>query len=56
MAGALVFAVLWHRFQGQGPLERLVAIPADHARQAVLAGRFLAPIDPAAEGQPRGAD
>jgi uncharacterized membrane protein YeiB len=56
VAGALVFAVLWHRFLGQGPLERLVAIPADHARQAVLAGRFLAPIDPAAEGQPLGAD
>jgi uncharacterized membrane protein YeiB len=56
VAGALVFAVLWHRFQGQGPLERLVAIPADHARQAVLAGRFPAPIAPAAGGQPRGSD
>ncbi|MGR6965122.1 DUF418 domain-containing protein [Geodermatophilus sp. URMC 61] len=35
--GALVFAVLWHRWRGQGPLERLVAIPADRARRAVLA-------------------
>lgn len=40
VVGALVFAVLWHRFLGQGPLERLVAIPADRARAAVLAGRF----------------
>ena len=35
--GALLFAVLWNRWMGQGPLERLVAIPADRARQAVLA-------------------
>jgi uncharacterized membrane protein YeiB len=40
VAGALVFAVLWHRWMGQGPLERLVAIPADRARAAVLAGRL----------------
>ena len=37
VAGALVFAVLWNRWMGQGPLERLVGIPADRARQAVLA-------------------
>jgi uncharacterized membrane protein YeiB len=37
VVGALVFAVLWNRWLGQGPLERLVAIPADRARQAVLA-------------------
>jgi uncharacterized membrane protein YeiB len=40
VGGALLFAVLWHRWRGQGPLERLVAIPADRARAAVLAGRF----------------
>jgi uncharacterized membrane protein YeiB len=34
--GAVVFAVLWNRWMGQGPLERLVAIPADRARRAVL--------------------
>jgi uncharacterized membrane protein YeiB len=40
VAAALTFAVLWNRSRGQGPLERLVAIPADRARAAVLAGRF----------------
>jgi uncharacterized membrane protein YeiB len=37
VAGALVFAVLWNRWMGQGPLERLVAIGADRARRAALA-------------------
>jgi uncharacterized membrane protein YeiB len=36
VAGALVFAVLWNRWMGQGPLERLVAIGANRARRAVL--------------------
>jgi uncharacterized membrane protein YeiB len=37
VVGAVVFAVLWNRWVGQGPLERLVAIPADRARRSVLA-------------------
>jgi uncharacterized membrane protein YeiB len=37
VAGALIFAVLWDRWMGQGPLERLVAIGANRARRAVLA-------------------
>jgi uncharacterized membrane protein YeiB len=45
VVGALVFAVLWSRWVGQGPLERLVAIPADRARRAVLA-RDQAPSGP----------
>jgi uncharacterized membrane protein YeiB len=36
VAGALIFAVLWNHWFGQGPLERLVAIGADRARRAVL--------------------
>ena len=34
---ALPFAVLWHKYLGQGPLERLVAAGANRARAAVLA-------------------
>ena len=37
LAVALPFAVLWHRWLGQGPLERLVAAGANRARAAVLA-------------------
>jgi uncharacterized membrane protein YeiB len=36
-AGALVFAVVWHNWLGQGPLERLVSTAAGRARAAVLA-------------------
>jgi uncharacterized membrane protein YeiB len=36
VAGALVFGVLWQRWMGQGPLERLVALAANRARSAVL--------------------
>ncbi|MBB3086730.1 heparan-alpha-glucosaminide N-acetyltransferase domain-containing protein [Geodermatophilus sabuli] len=50
VGAALVFAVLWHRWLGQGPLERLVAIPADRARAAVLAGRFPPRSAPSARG------
>jgi len=49
VTGALVFAVLWNRWVGQGPLERLVALPADRARRAVLAR------DPAWSGHRRDA-
>jgi uncharacterized membrane protein YeiB len=52
VAGALLFAVLWNRWMGQGPLERLVAIPADRARRAVLA-RDQAPSGPRGPGAPR---
>ncbi|MGY1643826.1 heparan-alpha-glucosaminide N-acetyltransferase domain-containing protein [Geodermatophilus sp. SYSU D00703] len=36
VAAALVLGVLWNRWMGQGPLERLVAVPANRARRAVL--------------------
>jgi uncharacterized membrane protein YeiB len=39
VAAALVFAVLWRRFAGQGPLERLVSIAAGRARRAALGWR-----------------
>jgi uncharacterized membrane protein YeiB len=37
VAGALTFAVIWHRLMGQGPLERVVAMAAGRARRAVMA-------------------
>ena len=37
VAGALIFAVVWHRFMGQGPLERIVAMASGRARRAVMA-------------------
>lgn len=37
VAGAIIFAVVWHRFMGQGPLERMVAMGAGRARLAVMA-------------------
>jgi uncharacterized membrane protein YeiB len=43
VAGALVFAVVWRRLVGQGPLERIVSATAGRARRAAmtrqLAGR-----------------
>jgi uncharacterized membrane protein YeiB len=51
VTAALVFAVLWNRWMGQGPLERLVAIPADRARRVVLA-RGQAPSGPRHVPQP----
>ncbi|MFI7482104.1 heparan-alpha-glucosaminide N-acetyltransferase domain-containing protein [Kocuria sp. M1R5S2] len=38
VAAAAVLAVLWRRFLGQGPLERLVAVAVRGTRRAVLAG------------------
>ncbi|HEY4465206.1 MAG TPA: heparan-alpha-glucosaminide N-acetyltransferase domain-containing protein [Streptosporangiaceae bacterium] len=32
---ALTFAVIWRRFRGQGPLEKLIAVVAGRARRAV---------------------
>lgn len=37
VAAALAFAVVWHRWRGQGPLERLVGKAADRARLRVAA-------------------
>jgi uncharacterized membrane protein len=37
ITAAVIFAVVWQRFRGQGPLERLVAKPAGLARRAVTA-------------------
>jgi hypothetical protein len=37
VAGALAFAVIWHRLMGQGPLERMVAMGAGRARLAAMA-------------------
>lgn len=51
---AVVFAVLWHRWMGQGPLERLVAIGADYARTAVLTSPARTPRGgPAPSGRGR---
>jgi hypothetical protein len=40
VAGALAFAVVWYRFMGQGPLERMVAMASGRARRAVMAPPF----------------
>ncbi len=37
VAASLAFALLWRRWQNQGPLERMVAVAAGRARRAVLA-------------------
>lgn len=47
ITAAVIFAIVWHRLRGQGPLERLVAKPASLARRAVTA-RLEGP----AEGAP----
>ncbi|KAE8763680.1 heparan-alpha-glucosaminide N-acetyltransferase domain-containing protein [Georgenia thermotolerans] len=56
---ALPFAVLWHKYFGQGPLERFVAAGANRARAAVLAApertgrnRHAGEADPAGEPDP----
>lgn len=36
VVGTLAFGVAWQRWLGQGPLERLVASAANHARRAVV--------------------
>ncbi|GAA1625658.1 heparan-alpha-glucosaminide N-acetyltransferase domain-containing protein [Georgenia ruanii] len=45
MAVALPFAVLWHKYLGQGPLERFVAAGANRARAAVLAAPDRSGVD-----------
>ena len=52
VAVALVFAVIWYRFMGQGPLERLVAIPAGRARRAVMARPAQAQSEPGRGAEP----
>jgi uncharacterized membrane protein len=44
VVGALVFAVLWRRWAGQGPLERLVALAAGVTRRRVAARRTPGPV------------
>lgn len=47
VAGALAFAVIWHRFvMAQGPLERMVAIGSGRARSAVGKRLTRAPGEP----------
>jgi uncharacterized membrane protein YeiB len=55
VAGSLVFAVLWNRWMGQGPLERLVAIGANRARRAVLAPPARERRGPGEDTEPSGA-
>jgi uncharacterized membrane protein YeiB len=38
--GAVVFAVIWRRFAGQGPLERIVSMAAGRARRAAMGWRW----------------
>jgi hypothetical protein len=42
VATALAFTIIWRRYFGRGPLEKLVALPADRTRRAV-AGRLARP-------------
>jgi uncharacterized membrane protein YeiB len=43
VAASLVFAVVWRRRHGQGPLEKMVAVVASRARDAVLS-RSATPV------------
>ncbi len=49
VAASLAFALLWRRWQGQGPLERVVAAASGRARRAALTGPVAAQ-SPAGEG------
>ncbi len=42
VAASLAFALLWRRWQGQGPLERVVAAASGRARRAALTGPVAA--------------
>ncbi|MCW2719327.1 MAG: hypothetical protein JWR81_3149, partial [Pseudonocardia sp.] len=42
VAGALVLALLWRHFLGQGPLERLVSTASGRARRAAMGWRWIA--------------
>lgn len=41
VVGALVFAVVWRRLAGQGPLERIVSSASHRARRAAMSWQFL---------------
>jgi uncharacterized membrane protein YeiB len=44
VAAALVFAVIWQRLIGRGPLETVVAVASGRVRQAVAAGGARWPV------------
>jgi uncharacterized membrane protein YeiB len=51
VSAALIFAVIWRRFRGQGPLEKLIAVVASRARRAVAtAPGYPAPTRPVPSG------
>ena len=52
VAGALAFAVVWHRLMGQGPLERVVAMASGRARRAVMARPAQAHSEPGRGAEP----
>ncbi|WP_084144158.1 DUF418 domain-containing protein [Amycolatopsis taiwanensis] len=43
VAGALIFAVVWRRLFGQGPLERIVSAVSARARRAAMSWQWLTP-------------
>ena len=52
VAVALVFAMVWYRFMGQGPLERMVAMASGRARRAVMARPAQAQSEPGRGAEP----
>ena len=52
VAAALAFALVWRRFRGQGPLERMVATAAGRARRAVMAPPAQAHSEPGRGAEP----
>lgn len=46
VAGALVFAVVWRRLVGQGPLERIVSTVSGRVRRAAMNWQWLTPRGP----------
>lgn len=56
VAGALVFAVVWRRFAGQGPLERIVSTASGRARRAAMNWQWLTRLTPRSSrvGSPSG--
>ncbi len=52
VAVALAFAMVWYRFMGQGPLERIVAMASGRARRAVMPRPVQAHIEPGRGAEP----
>ena len=52
VAAALAFALVWRRFRGQGPLERMVAMASGRARRAVMARPAQAHSEPGRGAEP----